>query len=575
MATIHLMFGFMGFGKTTVAKKLEQKYGAVRLTHDEFMVKLYGRNMPYAEFHPNYDKVDEVLWDLAAKIINAGTDVIMDYGFWSHDAREKAYNRAKKITENVVFHLVECDMATAKQRILKRSAENPDELFIREDEFDTLAKQYEPWYYMDDYPIVVHNAPTTRYLYQIVRVKIDRPLGSKHPKHGFEYPINYGFVPYTESGDGEELDAYVLMEDKPLKEYVGRCIGVIHRTDDDDDKLIVVPEAFDLADEEIEKEVAFQEKWFRHILLSDPRVTKAHFGVYGAVIKDGKILLIKKARGPYTGMYDLPGGSQEHGESYLETLKREIREETGCEVIKAENERHKTVIFSDFTALSGEKGVLQHEAVLYDVQISGTPRVTSDGLDSAGAVWVDIADLSDENATPYALIAAGKPLIALADEEDEPIATQLRGTPPKKGRFVMIAAVLLFNSNHEIILQKIAEHKKWGGLWTYSAAGHVDAGEDYRTAAKRELTEEMGIDADIKCQVASFPVFREGRQIAFHRVFAAYSDAAIVPDEQEVAAVRKISLPDLFAEIDEHPERFFAELLTALKSYREKIDGRK
>ena len=87
----------MGFGKTTVAKKLEQKYGAVRLTHDEFMVKLYGRNMPYAEFHSNYDKVDEVLWELAAKIIKAGTDVIMDYGFWSHDAREKAYNRAQKI----------------------------------------------------------------------------------------------------------------------------------------------------------------------------------------------------------------------------------------------------------------------------------------------------------------------------------------------------------------------------------------------------------------------------------------------------------------------------------------------
>ena len=107
----------------------------------------------------------------------------------------------------------------------------------------------------------------TQYIGQTVQVKIDRPLGSKHPRFGFEYPVNYGYVPDTKSGDGEELDAYVLIEDKPLKEYVGRCIAVIHRIDDDDDKLIVVPEAYDLADEEIEKEVAFQEKWFKHILL--------------------------------------------------------------------------------------------------------------------------------------------------------------------------------------------------------------------------------------------------------------------------------------------------------------------
>ena len=66
-----------------------------------------------------------------------------------------------------------------------------------------------------------------------------------------------------------ELDAYVLMEDKPLSEYEGRCIGVVHRIDDDDDKLIVVPEACDLADEQIEEAISFQEKWFKHVLIRD------------------------------------------------------------------------------------------------------------------------------------------------------------------------------------------------------------------------------------------------------------------------------------------------------------------
>ena len=105
------------------------------------------------------------------------------------------------------------------------------------------------------------------YIGKIVKVIIDRPLGSKHPKYGYEYPLNYGYIPFTKSGDGEELDAYVLSVSKPLKEYTGQCIAVIHRTDDDDDKLIVAPQGTTLQDSEIENATAFQEKWFKHILL--------------------------------------------------------------------------------------------------------------------------------------------------------------------------------------------------------------------------------------------------------------------------------------------------------------------
>lgn len=80
------------------------------------------------------------------------------------------------------------------------------------------------------------------YLNQNVRVKVDRPLGSKHAKHGFIYPVNYGFVPDTISGDGEELDCYVLGVFEPLNEFTGKCIAIIHRINDNDDKLIIVPE---------------------------------------------------------------------------------------------------------------------------------------------------------------------------------------------------------------------------------------------------------------------------------------------------------------------------------------------
>ena len=81
----------------------------------------------------------------------------------------------------------------------------------------------------------------TDYLGKNVSIVIDRKLGTKHPKHGFIYMVNYGYVPNTVSGDGEELDAYLLGVFEPIEEFLGKVIAVIHRTNDDDDKLVVVP----------------------------------------------------------------------------------------------------------------------------------------------------------------------------------------------------------------------------------------------------------------------------------------------------------------------------------------------
>ena len=102
-----------------------------------------------------------------------------------------------------------------------------------------------------------------QYLGKEVSIIIDRPLGSKHPRHGFVYEVNYGYVPGTQSADGEELDAYYLGVSRALRTAEGRCIAVIHRLNDDDDKLVIVPEThLDLTDSEITKAVNFQEQWF-------------------------------------------------------------------------------------------------------------------------------------------------------------------------------------------------------------------------------------------------------------------------------------------------------------------------
>lgn len=101
------------------------------------------------------------------------------------------------------------------------------------------------------------------YLDKIVKVQIDRPIGSSHPDYSDHiYLVNYGYVPNTISGDGEELDCYVLGEYKPLKEYKGKCIAVIHRLNDDDDKLIIAPENKTFTNNEIKLLTDFQEKFY-------------------------------------------------------------------------------------------------------------------------------------------------------------------------------------------------------------------------------------------------------------------------------------------------------------------------
>lgn len=106
-----------------------------------------------------------------------------------------------------------------------------------------------------------------KYLNKTITVKIDRPLGSKHPDWDLIYEVNYGYVPNTISGDGEELDCYVLGVDKPLDNFTGKCIAIIHRINDNDDKLIIVPEGMNFTDEEIRDLTNFQEKYFKSIII--------------------------------------------------------------------------------------------------------------------------------------------------------------------------------------------------------------------------------------------------------------------------------------------------------------------
>ena len=137
------------------------------------------------------------------------------------------------------------------------------------------------------------------------------------------------------------------------------------------------------------------------------KITRTHKGIYGYIEQDNKVLLIIKKRGPYTGMYDLPGGSPEVGESEEETLKREIMEETGCALIEYKNRHEQIVTFDNFTEDNGKNGYLVHTGILFQCQISGNPDINISDLDSNGALWFSKKDLNSQNATPLVLFCIG------------------------------------------------------------------------------------------------------------------------------------------------------------------------
>lgn len=136
-----------------------------------------------------------------------------------------------------------------------------------------------------------------------------------------------------------------------------------------------------------------------------------HIGVYGLLIKDNKILLIKKCGGPYDGKLDLPGGTIEFDEDIKTALIREFKEEVGIDILDYEL----------FDVLStnikwihkGEELETKHIAILYKINnyendIKDNIEITEINDDSMGAEYYDIDLLIDNKLSNIASLAIGE-----------------------------------------------------------------------------------------------------------------------------------------------------------------------
>ena len=137
-------------------------------------------------------------------------------------------------------------------------------------------------------------------------------------------------------------------------------------------------------------------------------VSSTHVGSYGIIIRDEKIVLIKKARGGYKGKLDLPGGGIEHDETPVEALKRELMEEAGVtvtsyELLDATSKTFKWQMEEDIIE------DLHHIGILYTVKVKESKlKEEADGLDSEGADWYSIDEITRENLSSFTIYALEK-----------------------------------------------------------------------------------------------------------------------------------------------------------------------
>jgi predicted kinase len=133
----HIVVGFIGAGKTTFARRLEQETGAVRFTKDEWMVRLFGNTPPKDKFAEYDHRMATLATDMALKCLQAGVDVIIDEGFWVKEHRDAIKKRVMEAGAVAKVYYIEASLEVMKARTLARSDNPPaDSYVIDEVDFD-------------------------------------------------------------------------------------------------------------------------------------------------------------------------------------------------------------------------------------------------------------------------------------------------------------------------------------------------------------------------------------------------------------------------------------------------------
>jgi predicted kinase len=123
MATLHLMVGLPCAGKTTLARTLEDECSALRLTPDEWQLRLFGQDAEAPEHDARHSLIEAMLWDVASRALVLGTNVILDFGFWAREEREDFRARAKQLGASSEVHFLDVPEEELFRRLARRNAQ--------------------------------------------------------------------------------------------------------------------------------------------------------------------------------------------------------------------------------------------------------------------------------------------------------------------------------------------------------------------------------------------------------------------------------------------------------------------
>jgi predicted kinase len=139
MATLHLMVGLPCSGKTTLAQKLEKERAALRLTPDEWQIPLFGQDADEPEHDARHSLIEVMLWNIARRALELGTNVILDFGFWAREEREDFRLRAKQLGASSEVHFLDVPEAELFRRLEQRNSRTSQESFL------IRAEAMKPW----------------------------------------------------------------------------------------------------------------------------------------------------------------------------------------------------------------------------------------------------------------------------------------------------------------------------------------------------------------------------------------------------------------------------------------------
>ena len=123
MATLHLMVGLPCSGKTTLAQKLEREQSALRLTTDEWHRRLFGQDAEEPDHDARHGLIEALLWTIARRALELGTNVILEFGFWAQEDREDYRSRAKQLGASSEVHFLDVSAEELMHRLAGRNSQ--------------------------------------------------------------------------------------------------------------------------------------------------------------------------------------------------------------------------------------------------------------------------------------------------------------------------------------------------------------------------------------------------------------------------------------------------------------------